>query len=215
MLLIFCASIHSDIRISIYKKIFALLPCVVNSGTNLGRKLSPDNIKNRLKIFIKLGIIMLNILVICTGNSCRSVIGEALLNHLGKGRIKAFSAGSQPLGRLNSGALALLQRHRLATEGFASKSWEVYEEQPIDLAITVCDSAAGEICPAFLRTIPKAHWGTADPAHVKETDEAVLGAFENTYRIFEQRINKMLDLPLENMSASAIANELNTIGRLD
>jgi arsenate reductase (thioredoxin) len=162
-----------------------------------------------------LEIIMLNILVICTGNSCRSVIGEALFNHLGKGRIKAFSAGSQPLGRLNAGALALLQRHGLATEGFASKSWEVYEDRPIDLAITVCDSAAGEICPGFMRTIPKAHWGTADPGHIKGPDEAALSAFENTYRIFEQRINKMLDLPLENMSATALASELNAIGRLD
>jgi len=156
---------------------------------------------------------MLNILVICTGNSCRSVIGEALLNHLGKGRIKAFSAGSQPLGRLNAGALALLQRHGLSTEGFASKSWQAFEAEPIDLVITVCDSAAGEICPAYLRSIPKAHWGTADPGHVKGSDEAVLAAFENTYRIFEKRINKMLALPLDNLSATALADELNAIGK--
>jgi arsenate reductase len=86
---------------------------------------------------------MLNTLVICTGNSCRSIIGEALFNHLGKGRIKAFSAGSQPLGRLNVDAIALLQRHGIATEGLSSKSWVAFENQPIDIVITVCDNAAG------------------------------------------------------------------------
>ena len=97
---------------------------------------------------------MLNILVICTGNSCRSIISEALFNHLGNGRIKAFSAGSQPLGRLNAGAIALLQRHGIATEGFSSKSWEAFENQPIDIVITVCDNAAGETCPVYLRSMP-------------------------------------------------------------
>lgn len=157
---------------------------------------------------------MLNILVICTGNTCRSIIGEALLNHLGKGRIKAFSAGSQPLGRLNAGAVALLERHGINTDGLASKSWEAFESVPLDLAITVCDSAAGETCPAYLRPIAKAHWGTSDPGHVKGSDEEVLAAFENTFRIFEQRINKMLALPLENMTSDELIDELNNIGKL-
>lgn len=158
---------------------------------------------------------MLNILVICTGNSCRSVIGEALLNRLGAGRIKAFSAGSKPLGRLNAGAIALLQRHGIATEGFTSKSWDAFEDQPIDIAITVCDSAAGEICPAYLRALPKAHWGTFDPGHVKGSEAEILAAFENTFRLFEQRINKMLALPLEDMSGEALVTELNAIGELE
>jgi arsenate reductase len=158
---------------------------------------------------------MLNILVICTGNSCRSIISEALFNHLGNGRIKAFSAGSQPLGRLNAGAIALLQRHGLATEGLFSKSWEAFENQPIDIVITVCDNAAGETCPVYLRPTPRAHWGLSDPGHVKGTDDEVKAAFEATYRAVERRINLMLALPLENMSGEALVNDLNAIGKLD
>lgn len=158
---------------------------------------------------------MLNVLVICTGNSCRSVISEALFNHLGKGRIKAFSAGSQPLGRLNAGAVALLQRHGLSTEGFFSKSWEAFENQAIDIAITVCDSAAGETCPVYLRPVPRAHWGLSDPGHVKGTDEEIKAAFEATYQAVERRINLMLALPLEEMSSEELVTELNAIGRID
>lgn len=158
---------------------------------------------------------MLNILVICTGNSCRSIIGEALFNHLGQGRVKAFSAGSQPLGRLNAGAVALLQRYGISTEGFSSKSWEAFENQAIDIAITVCDNAAGEICPLYLRPVPKAHWGLSDPGHVKGADEEVKAAFEATYRAMERRINLMLALPLEDMSSEALVTELNAIGKID
>ena len=158
---------------------------------------------------------MLNILVICTGNSCRSIISEALFNHLGKGRIKAFSAGSQPLGRLNAGAVALLQRHGVATDGLSSKSWEAFENQAIDVVITVCDNAAGETCPVYLRPSPKAHWGLSDPGHVKGTVDEVKAAFEATYRTVEQRINLMLALPLEDMSIEALVTELNAIGKLD
>lgn len=158
---------------------------------------------------------MLNILVICTGNSCRSIIGEALFNHLGKGRIKAFSAGSQPLGRLNVGAIALLQRHGIATEGLSSKSWETFENQPVDIAITVCDNAAGETCPVYLHSTTRAHWGLSDPGHVKGTDDEVKAAFEATYRALERRINLMLALPLEDMSSEALVAELNAIGKLD
>jgi arsenate reductase (thioredoxin) len=158
---------------------------------------------------------MINILVICTGNSCRSIIGEALFNHLGQGRVKAFSAGSQPLGRLNAGAVALLQRHGISTEGFSSQSWEAFENQAIDIAITVCDKAAGETCPVYLRPVPKAHWGLSDPGHVKGADEEVKAAFEATYRAMERRINLMLALPLEDMSSEALVNELNAIGKID
>ncbi|MFA5923352.1 MAG: arsenate reductase ArsC [Methylococcaceae bacterium] len=158
---------------------------------------------------------MLNILVICTGNSCRSIISEALFNHLGKGRVKAFSAGSQPLGRLNAGAVALLQRHGVATDGLSSKSWEAFENQAIDVVITVCDNAAGETCPVYLRPSPKAHWGLSDPGHVKGTVDEVKAAFEATYRAVEQRINLMLALPLEDMSSEALVIELNAIGKLN
>ena len=156
---------------------------------------------------------MLKILVICTGNSCRSIIGEALLNHLGQDRIKAFSAGSHPKGRLNAGAVALLQRHAIATEGLSSQSWDSLDDQPFDIVITVCDSAAGETCPVYLRPIPKAHWGTFDPGHVKGSEEEVLAAFENTYKTFTQRITKMLALPLEEKSPEELIPELNAIGQ--
>ena len=158
---------------------------------------------------------MLNILVICTGNSCRSIISEALFNHLGNGRVKAYSAGSQPLGRLNVGAVALQQRHGIATEGLSSKTWEAFENKPIDVAITVCDNAAGETCPAYLQPTPRAHWGLSDPGHVKGTDNEVTAAFEATYRAVERRINAMLALPLETLSSEALVAELNAIGKLD
>jgi len=158
---------------------------------------------------------MLNVLVICTGNSCRSIISEALFNHLGKGRITAFSAGSKPLGRLNEGAVALLQRHGISTEGMSSKSWEAFENQPLDVAITVCDNAAGETCPVYLRPIPRAHWGLSDPGHVKGADDEVKAAFETTYQAVERRINQMLALPLEEMTGEELVAELNAIGKID
>ena len=159
--------------------------------------------------------IMLNILVICTGNSCRSIIGEALFNQLGKGRIQAFSAGSQPLGRLNAGAVALLQRHKIATEGYSSKSWDAFANQPVDIAITVCDNAAGETCPAYLHSTTRAHWGLSDPGHAEGTDDEVKAAFEATYQAMERRIGKMLALPLETLSREALTAELNAIGQMD
>ena len=100
-------------------------------------------------------------------------------------------------------------------KGLTSKSWEAFENQPIDIAITVCDNAAGETCPVYLRPIPKAHWGLSDPGHVKGTDEEVKAAFEATYRAVERRINLMLALPLEDMSSEALVTELNAIGKLD
>ena len=157
---------------------------------------------------------MLNILVICTGNSCRSVIGEALFNHLGQGRIQAFSAGSHPLGRINQGALATLKRHGLPTEGYQSQSWEAFEHQPMDIVITVCDNAAGETCPVYLTKAVRAHWGVSDPGHAEGSEEEKIAAFEQTYRTLELRINAMLALPLETMPPEELTAELNAIGTL-
>ncbi len=154
---------------------------------------------------------MLNILIICTGNSCRSIIGEALFNHLSQGRIQAFSAGSAPLGRLNAGAAALLERHGIATGGLSSKSWDSLENQRFDIVITVCDSAAGETCPVYMRPIPKVHWATADPGHVEGSAEQKLAAFEETYALFERRIAKVMSLPLESIPLSELIAELNKI----
>ena len=157
---------------------------------------------------------MLNVFVICTGNSCRSVMGEALFNHLGQGRIKAFSAGSHPIGSINTGALATLKRHGLPTEGYKSQSWEEFEDQPMDIIITVCDNAAGETCPVYLTKAVRAHWGVSDPGHVEGTEEEKIAAFEHTYRTLELRINKMLALPLETMPPEQLTAELNAIGQL-
>ncbi len=158
---------------------------------------------------------MLTVFIICTGNSCRSLLGEALFNHLGQGRIKAFSAGSHPLGRLNKGAVATLKRHGLSVEGYKSQSWDEFEHQSMDIVITVCDNAAGETCPVYLNKAAKVHWGLVDPGHIKGTDEEITAAFEKTYGILERRINKMLALPLETMTAEEIAVKLNAMADED
>jgi arsenate reductase len=141
-------------------------------------------------------------------------MGEALFNHLGKGRIKAYSAGSHPIGRINTGALATLKRHSLPTEGYKSQSWEAFEDQPMDIVITVCDNAAGESCPAYLTKAIRAHWGVSDPGHIEGTEEEKIAAFENTFHILEMRVNKMLALPLETLPSGKLTAELNTIGKL-
>lgn len=154
---------------------------------------------------------MINVFVICTGNSCRSVMGEALFNHLGKGRIKAFSAGSHPIGRINQGALATLKRHSLPVDGYQSQSWDEFEGQPMDIVITVCDNAAGESCPVYLSSAAKVHWGLVDPGHLKGAEEEVIAAFDRTFGILEQRIIKMLALPLEEMSQENLGSTLNAL----
>jgi arsenate reductase len=154
----------------------------------------------------------LNVLVLCTGNSCRSILGEALINRLGAGRFRAFSAGSHPTGRVNPNALATLARHGLPTEGYASKSWDALEDTPIDILITVCDSAAGEACPVYLGSAVRGHWGLPDPAHVTGSPETIEAAFEATYTALEKRIRRLLALPVETMSRSELAEALDLIG---
>jgi arsenate reductase len=156
---------------------------------------------------------MLNIFVVCTGNSCRSVMGEALINQLGQGRLKAFSAGSHPIGRINSGALATLKRHDLPTEGYQSQSWEDFEDITMDIVITVCDNAAGETCPTYLSKAAKAHWGVSDPGHIKGTEKEIITAFDQTFSILKQRVESLLALPLESLSSEKISSELNLIGK--
>jgi arsenate reductase len=157
---------------------------------------------------------MLNVFVICTGNSCRSVMGEALINSLGKGKLQAFSAGSHPIGRINVGALATLKRHNLPTEGYTSQSWDDFQDQPMDIVITVCDNAAGETCPAYLGDAIKAHWGVFDPGHVEGTEEEKIAAFEKVFATLTLRVNSLLALPLDTLSDDALAAELNVIGKL-
>lgn len=148
----------------------------------------------------------INILVLCTGNSARSILGEALFNHLGKGRVRAFSAGSQPSGRVNPVALETLARHGVPLPEARSKSWEEFAAPgapQLDYIFTVCASAAGEACPIWPGHPATAHWGIADPAHV-EPLEARQAAFEAAYRQLEQRIRAFLALPLESMTHADI-----------
>jgi arsenate reductase (thioredoxin) len=157
---------------------------------------------------------MLNILILCTGNSCRSILGEALINHLAGGRFHAFSAGSHPTGKVNSNALATLARNGIPTEGFSSQSWDEFAGEGIDIAITVCDQAAGEVCPVYLNSTIRAHWGLPDPAHATGTEEQISQAFQATYDALSIRIHKMLALPIEDMNSAEITKALNEIGSI-
>ncbi len=136
----------------------------------------------------------MNLLFICTGNSCRSILAEATCRHLAPPDWRVMSAGSHPVGFVHPRALALLAREGISAEGCASTSWDDLPETP-DVVITVCDSAAGEACPAYLAPAIRAHWGVADPARATGTDATIDAAFEKAYRILRARIEAMLDLP--------------------
>ena len=157
-----------------------------------------------------------SILVLCTGNSARSIMGEALFNHLGKGLVRAYSAGSSPTGRVNPVALETLQRHGIALPDNGcprSKSWDEFAQPgapEMDFIFTVCASAAGEACPVWLGHPATAHWGIPDPAHV-EPLEARRAAFEKAYRQMEDRIRAFLELPLERMTREEIEAEARRI----
>ena len=156
----------------------------------------------------------LHVLVLCTGNSARSILAEALFNHLGAGRIKAWSAGSQPAGQVNPYALQLLARQGLATDRLHSKSWDEFATGPeFDLIITVCDNAAGETCPVWPGHPLTGHWGIPDPATAPEgaKEEDFKRAFERAYKQLQRRIQALLALPLETMDRAARQQALATI----
>jgi arsenate reductase len=160
----------------------------------------------------------LNILVLCTGNSARSILGEAIIGRLGADRVRAFSAGSQPKGVPHPGALRLLAREGYDISAFRSKSWDEFAPPGaprIDVAITVCGNAAGEACPLFTGAPVRAHWGLPDPADVTGDEAAVDAAFAETYRLLDMRVRAMLALPLETMSAAERRYALNEIGRME
>jgi arsenate reductase len=143
-----------------------------------------------------------NVLVLCTGNSARSILGEMLFNHLGKGRIEAWSAGSKPGGVVNPVALETLAKHGVPCEGARSKSWDEFSVRSapaIDFIFTVCGNAAAETCPVWPGHPTTAHWGIPDPAHV-EPMEARRAAFEEAYQSLQKRVEAFLALPLESMS---------------
>jgi len=137
----------------------------------------------------------MNVLFLCTGNSCRSILAEATFNHLAPSGWSATSAGSQPAGQVHPRSLALLKREGIATDGLHSKSWENLPQTP-DIVVTVCANAAGETCPAYLGPVLRTHWGVDDPAHATGTDAEINAAFMQTYRILRARIEAFLALPL-------------------
>ncbi|MEI7842930.1 MAG: arsenate reductase ArsC [Gallionellaceae bacterium] len=157
-----------------------------------------------------------NVLVLCTGNSARSILGEVLFNTLGKGKFKAYSAGSKPAGKVNPGALEWLQKNGHSIEGLRSKSWDEFAvpgAPEFDFIFTVCDNAAGEACPLWLGKPATAHWGIPDPAHI-EGDEARRAAFNKAADQLARRINLFLSLPFEKLDKLVLKDKLSEIGRI-
>jgi len=157
----------------------------------------------------------MNVLFLCTGNSCRSLIGEAIFNHLAPEGWHAISAGSKPLGRLNVGALALLEQQGISTEGYFSKSWNDLTVTP-DIVLSVCGNAANETCPVYLGQVMRSHWGVEDPSHAEGTEEEIKAAFMKAYKILRHRIEQFLALPLAELQKdpARLKAELDRIGTL-
>ena len=158
------------------------------------------------------------VLVLCTGNSARSILGEAILAVRGAGRLRAYSAGSKPKGVPHPGALRLLERRGIDTTPFASKSWNTFTAPGaprIDIAITVCDNAAQESCPVFIGAPIKGHWGLPDPADAEGTEADVDAAFEATWQALELRVRTLLATRFEDMTPRQLADFLSVIGQMD
>jgi len=156
-----------------------------------------------------------NVLFVCTGNSARSILSEAILNDLGKGKFRAFSAGSHPAGHVNPYALDLLNRMGLPIDGLRSKSWEEFAAPgapEIDFIFTVCDNAAGEVCPVWPGRPMTAHWGIPDPAAVEGSDLDKTNAFRDAYRVLERRIDLLTHLPFASLDRLALQKQLHDIG---
>jgi arsenate reductase len=158
-----------------------------------------------------------NVLFLCTGNSARSIMAEAILNHKGKGKFTAFSAGSHPAGRVRPEALSQMASAGLSTVGLRSKSWDEFSSAgapKLDFVFTVCDNAAREQCPYWPGQPMTAHWGVADPAAVKGTPEEIARAFRDAFTVLDRRIGLFLSLPLGTLDQLAIKREIDQIGRL-
>lgn len=156
----------------------------------------------------------MNVLFLCTGNSARSVLAEALLNAKGQGRVQAYSAGSHPKGELHPLALAVLRTCDITTAGLRSKSWDEFagEAAPhMDVVITVCDQAAAEVCPLWPGAPVKVHWGLPDPAAARGSEAERLAAFAAVFNSIEKRVELLLNLPLEHLSAEELQGQLSAI----
>jgi protein-tyrosine-phosphatase len=159
-----------------------------------------------------------NVLFLCTGNSARSIMAEAILNRLGAGKFCAYSAGSQPKGRVNPHTIQLLQSLGYDTSGLRSKSWNEFAKPgapALDFAFTVCDNAAGEICPVWPGQPMTAHWGVPDPAEAKGSPAEIALAFKDAYRMLFQRIGVFTALPIRSLDQLSLQQRLKEIGRMD
>ncbi len=155
---------------------------------------------------------MLNVLFLCTGNSCRSIMAEGLLKELGKGRFGSFSAGSFPIGKVHPVSLTTLQRHGISPLGYESKSWDIFKDcTEFHIVITVCNNAAGEVCPIFPGNPIKAHWGTPDPAHFQGAPEEIEAEFDRVYGILERRIKALVALPIEKLKDDDLKNAIGQL----
>jgi len=157
-----------------------------------------------------------SVLFLCTGNSARSILAEAYLNAAGNGRFTAYSAGSRPAGKVNPFALELLEKNRLPTSGLRSKSWDEFARAAapqLDFVFTVCDNAAGEVCPVWPGQPITAHWGVADPAAASGTEAERRKAFLRAFTELSTRINLLLALPLDKLDRLTLKRELDEIGK--
>lgn len=158
-----------------------------------------------------------NVLFICTGNSARSIMAEAMLNQLGAGRFRGYSAGSHPAGQVNPHAIELLQRHHYPTDSLRSKNWDEFsapDAPHMHFVLTVCDKAAGEVCPIWPGQPMSAHWGVADPAAVSGSPEDIQKAFRETFMILNRRITLLTTLPIEKLDLLKLQEELKGIGQV-
>ncbi|MDQ5908596.1 MAG: hypothetical protein QG599_688 [Pseudomonadota bacterium] len=158
-----------------------------------------------------------NVLFLCTGNSARSILAEALMNHLGQGRFRAFSAGSFPTGKVNSFTLKLLELQGISIEGLRSKSWDEFaapDSPPLDFVFTVCDRAAGETCPMWPGQPMSAHWGVDDPAAAEGDDAQKMLAFRKALRELENRIKIFINLPISSLDRIKLKSRLDEIGQI-
>ncbi len=157
-----------------------------------------------------------NVLFLCTGNSARSIMAEAILNKLGAGKFRAYSAGSQPKGQVHPETLRLLKSLGYDTSGFRSKSWSEFTDPgapQLNFVFTVCDNAAGEACPLWPGQPMTAHWGVPDPAEAKGTEVEIALAFKDAYRMLNQRLGIFTALPIRSLDQLTLQNKLREIGR--